>query len=76
MHECLAMSTTPTNSNDWGQRGHDTGIVAAILTHKVSVLVTQIGVDLARFQEIEVICLEAVLSRTRPLLGLFDGKER
>ena len=49
-----------------GKRVHDAGIVATMLAHKVGVLVGQDGDDFARFEEIGVVSLEDVLSRTKP----------
>ena len=50
-----------------GKRVHDAGIVATMLAHKVRVLVSRDGDDFVRSEEIEVVSLEDVLSRTKPL---------
>ena len=49
-----------------GKRVHDAGIVATMLAHKVRTLVSQDGDDFVRFEEIEVVSLEDVLSQTNP----------
>ena len=49
-----------------GKRVHDAGIVATMLAHRINFLVTQNGDDFAPFDEIDVLALEDVLSRTKP----------
>lgn len=49
-----------------GKRVHDAGIVATMLAHQISDLVTQNFDDFAPFGEIDVITLEDVLSSAKP----------
>lgn len=58
-----------------GKRVHDAGIVATMLAHIVRVLVNRDGDDFVRSEEIEVVSLEDVLSRTKPVGQCAGGEQ-